>query len=761
MDYLLKPTVALLALVIAIIGVSVLPDVLPESIVVFIGMLSVCLTFCALRGSRVCGYLAVFLIGGAWSGYYALEVSEGWLSAEVQQKPLMVRGVITGIPVVNGELTRFDLLIETKAAIQLPGKVRLSWFHAPELVPGEQWQFTVKLKRPHTFASEGVFDYEVWIVRQGVQGTGYVKEAKRLKGPDWSSQWLNRFRQQLQLWVKAHTGSDVQGMLVALLTGDKSGISQAQWTLLNLTGTTHLMVISGLHIGLMAALGFWFVHCLNWLVPLPLRVVPLPFIAGLSGVLLALGYAALAGFSIPVQRALVMTLVALAGPFLGVRPAVMTVWLIALTLVVVLDPLAFTSPGFWYSFLAVAALLYGLGGRLDSGGRLKVLLKPQWVVFCVLTPMLLMAGQPVSMLSPFINLVAIPMVGLLVVPLVLLAGILSCCWPWLAEWVLMAAEQLMMLFQWGLIQLESYAVPIPVSGTHGITVLLLTLLAVFLLISPASLRLRWFAPVLLLPWIFPVQEIPEPGQAEVTVFDIGQGLAVMIRTHEHTLIYDTGDRFTDELTAADRVLIPGFRAAGIQTIDRVIISHGDRDHSGGLSTLLKHYGELDVWAGSEIDRYQGEYTPCKRGQNWEWEGVHFQILSGSEYSLSNDCSCVLKITAGNESVLLPGDISQKVEKKLLSQQSNIQADVLLAPHHGSKYSSSRTFLQTVNPEVVIFSAGFANRFGHPAQETLDRVSEIEASTYNTAQHGSVRFTLGAGNRQMSAYRQTHQRYWWQ
>ena len=758
MQYLLKPTLSLLILVIAIIGSSVVPHILPPTIVVFTGILAVSLTGYVLRGSLLSGYLAIFFLGVVWVSGYARQVSQGWLDDELHQTIQVIQAVVVGMPVVSGELTRFDVRPLSDLDVALPAGIRLSWFRAPELRPGDVWQFTVKLKRPHSFASPGVMDYEAWIVRQKIQATGYVKEAKLLESPEPWSQWLSRFRLKLKLWIKNNSGEATQGMLIALLTGDKSGISQAQWQQLNLSGTTHLLVISGLHIGLMSALGFWLVSWIGMIVPLPLRRCPLPVIAGISGLLLALFYAALAGFSIPVQRALIMTSVALAGPVFGVRASVVTLWLLALALVLLLDPLAFTSQGFWYSFLAVAALIFGLGGRCRQRA-VNRWLKPQWVVFCMLTPLLLMSGQSVSLFSPLINLLAIPFIGVLVVPLILLAGFLSALWPWLAYWLLVLADQLMVLFQWGLTKIEPYLFPLAVQGEPDKTTLILTLIGVLLLISPASLRLRGFALIVLLPWFFPGHDIPEYGQAEVTVFDIGQGLAVLIQTRNHVLIYDTGDRFTDELTAADRVLLPGLRSAGIKHIDRVMISHGDRDHSGGLSSLVRKFGELDVWAGSDIENYQGDYHQCQAGQHWQWDGVDFRILAGGEFKLSNDRSCVLKISAGNHHVLLPGDISKKVEHHLLAYQDGLQANVLVAPHHGSKYSNSQDFLKAVRPEVVVFSSGFANRFGHPAKETRERVMEAEARAYNTAEHGSVSFTLGGKDLQVSGYRQVHPRYW--
>ena len=333
MKNLIKPTGLLLVFVVAVIGVSLLPRVFPQPVLIFIGLLALCLTVLTMRGSPSYGWLAVFCMGITFGGSYARYVQQGWLLTELPSQVLFIEGMIVGLPVLSGDITRFDFYPSIASQAEhhgLPDKIRLSWFEAPPIKPGEQWRFKVRIKRPHTFASQGAMDYEVWMIRQGVQATGYVKEGLKLTEPKGHSQWLNRARLHLQQWLLAHGSEANRGMMAALVTGDKSGLSQTQWQQLNRTGTTHLMVISGLHIGLMAALGFWLMGGLGRMGLLPLRLCSLPVLAGALGLMLALFYAALAGFSIPVQRALVMTAVALAGPVLGLRPAAFTLWVTAL-----------------------------------------------------------------------------------------------------------------------------------------------------------------------------------------------------------------------------------------------------------------------------------------------------------------------------------------------------------------------------------------------------------------------------------------------
>ena len=760
MKFRIKPVSGLLLFCIAVIGSSVVSRLPLSTATVFIGVASVALTALALIRSGYFWWIFFLLAGFCFSYSTRLEINGSRLSGELKSRDITLRACISGMPVTRGEFTRFDIRPVSAKARHFPATIRLSWRNAPELVPGEIWKLTVRLKQPRGFATEGAFDYEAWIARQGIRATGYVRQGERVQMSGGAGQWLNRFRQTLRSWVQQTASPGNRGVLAALLTGDKSGISPQQWQIFNHTGTTHLMVISGLHIGLMTALGYWLTVLFARSGLLPLRTFPLPFVAGSAGLMLAVTYSALAGFGIPVQRALVMTLMALSGPLLGVRASSPLLWSMALAVVLAIDPLAFTSAGFWYSFLAVAALLTGLGARRQPSRKMEALWRPQWVVFLVLTPLLLINDQPVSPLSPLINLLAIPFVGILIVPLLLLASALHIIWPVWGDFLLLGVDFLAGIFQ-GCLDMVAPLVPsLPGQASVSWPVILLALMAALLLIAPGALRLRIFAPLLLLPWLFPKTELLPEGIASLTVLDIGQGLSVLVQTRHHVLVYDTGDRFSDEVTAADRSLLPTLARRGVRHIDRVMVSHGDRDHSGGVSSLEKRYGRLNIVAGSEIPDFSGALTFCGRGQQWLWDGVRFEVLAGGGYARSNDCSCVLKITAGNQSVLLTGDISSRVERQMLSDNLPVQADVLLAPHHGSKHSGSEAFLTKVRPEIVIFSAGYGNRFGHPSPEAVTRARSVGARIYNTAEDGSLGFRLGGGRLNIEAYRKQSYRYWW-
>ncbi|MGO0306546.1 DNA internalization-related competence protein ComEC/Rec2 [Endozoicomonas acroporae] len=756
----IKPARGLLIFVLAsgfvslTFGMSVLLSISLPLFILFLWGLS------SAGASRVRWWLLPLLAGTLASSWYATHYAVTRLDGCIHGRDINIEGKIASLPVINGMAARFDFAVSHAGSGLYAKKVRLSWYEPPDLQAGETWQLTVRLRQPHGFSSPGAFDYEAWALRQGIQATGYVKSGSLLDNHVTGIYRLHQVRALLREWLYSTVSDNNRGIFSALLLGDKTAINTQQWQMLNETGTTHLMVISGLHIGLMAWLGFSLATIVGRLGGIPLRRVPLPVVKALTGMLFALFYALLAGFSVPVQRALVMTFAALLAPLLGIRASPATLWLLALAAVLVIDPLAITSNGFWYSFIAAGALLFGMVGRKERTGWPVTLFKPQWLVFALLTPLLLFNGQPVSPLSPLVNLLAIPLIGIAVVPLLLFSAIVQFVLPEAAGFIMAGLDYLVTGFQWGLQWVSGLMVLIPPQQALTWVDLLFAVAGMLLLIAPVTLRLRWLAPVMLMPSLFPkTPEIPA-GQAEVTVLDVGQGLSVFIRTRQHLLVYDTGDRFSEKLSAAESVILPALSKSGVAQIDRIIISHGDQDHSGGLPSLLSRYPNVPVISGTRLPGFEQDWVQCQSGDHWEWDGVYFQVLAGGEYRRSNDASCVLKVTAGSDSLLLPGDISGRVEKRLIEQGAELESRVLVAAHHGSRFSSSSDFLSAVQPGAVIFSSGFANRFGHPAAETLARAQSSGAKIFNTAADGSLSFTLGNGDMTVSAYRKTHTRYWW-
>ncbi len=755
----IRLTTGLFSYALGVAAVSLLAA-LPELwFVVLLAVCSACLTVAVYWRAPVFFPLVALSLGGAVGMGYGHWVKSQMLPESYESKVLVLSGQVRGLPAKGSQTTRFLFDVTSVKGVRHHPlhRLRLSWFSAPAMAVGQTWELKVKLFRPRGFASPGAFDVEAWAAREGIQAMGYVLSGELV------SESANRsIRQALEQWLNAKAAPRTVGLLKALLVGDKSGVSPEQWVVLNQTGTTHLMVISGLHIGLLALLGYWLAWSIGWLGGWPLLRWPLPYIASILSLILSVGYAGLAGFGIPVQRAVVMTAVALIGPLCGVRPASASLLVVALAVVLTLDPLAVTSAGFWYSFMAVSALIFGLSGWIGKGGRFERWLRPQWLVFCVLAPLLLFNGQPVSLLSPWINIIAIPVVGLLVVPLLLLAALLSVMSAPLSEGLLWLLDHLLSGLLYALTWVAEMAHALPVIPQPGIIAVVFALAGTSMLVLPLPWRLKIVSPLLFLPWWWPPSQAPDFGRASISMLDVGQGLSVVVRTQRHTLVYDTGDYFSPSFNAANSVIIPYLRTARVEKLDRIIISHGDKDHSGSLAPLLKQYPCTDIVSGTALPYYFKPVPRCEVGEQWVWDGVSFEILSaGGHWKRVNDGSCVLKITAGKDSLLLTGDISHRVEKKLVAMNKDLKASVLLAAHHGSKYSNTTVFLNAVRPTEVVFSAGHQNRFGHPSKQALVRVAKVGASIWNTAVSGTVSVELGSTAGKASGYRHKSQRYWWQ
>ncbi|MRI35243.1 DNA internalization-related competence protein ComEC/Rec2 [Endozoicomonas sp. OPT23] len=742
-----------------------LPLTVPLPLVMAIGLLMLLLivlvNIAGIDLQAFTSMTAFFLIGFIVGTAHGILLQKQWLPSALEGKDLFIKGKVSGLPSGSSGLTRFQFLSEEIGGEkQLPGKLWLSWYRSSELMPDQEWQLKVRLRHPRGSYSRGAFDREAWAAREGVIAVGYVKEGELLSGS--KSLSVGTIRSAIRGWLQQSTSPDNAAVLSAILIGDKSGLSQQQWDNFNNTGTTHLMVISGLHIGMVAVLGFWLVLVLARTGLIPLRVVSLPVLASITSLILAFGYALLAGFNIPVQRALVMTSVVLAGPLLGIKARPSTLYLLAMAVVLLIEPLAATSAGFWYSFAAVAILLYGCCGRVREGESISMQwLRPQLWVFFMLSPLLMQNQQTVNLLSPLINLLAIPLLGMVVLPLAFLALTVQMFFEPLSSFLLMLLE--VFLAGWGKVMawLSENDLSLPVLSCEPWQLVFVSV-AVLLLLSVSTLKLRWLVLFFLSPWLFPVKTVPETGEAKVSVIDVGQGLSVLIQTHNHAMLYDTGVASRGRFNSASSTIIPYIAREQISQLDLIMVSHGDEDHSGGLSALLKRYPGVPVVAGSSVGHYSGHISHCNRGEQWRWDHVRFEVLSGSEPGLkSNERSCVLKITAQNgRSILLAGDISRKKEAALVSDGLINPSDFLLLPHHGSKHSSSSRFLEKVSASQLLVSAGYGNRFGHPAKATLERIKELGVDLKNTAKSGTLSFILGAGFDEIKSFRQQYNYYWW-
>jgi competence protein ComEC len=504
----------------------------------------------------------------------------------------------------------------------------------------------------------------------------------------------------------------------------------------------------------------------RWLWSLPgvtVLFVPAPLIAAAAALLAALGYAALAGFAVPTQRALVMLAVTLGGVFLRRRTSPSVLLAAALLAVLLVDPLAVISPGFWLSFAAVAVILYALSGadaqdwkeRLIAWGRL------QWAIAAGLLPLLLFLFQQVSLSGPFANLVAIPVVELVVIPATLLGVAGSFLLPdSLAVWpFLLAAKALSIL--WPMLELLAR-----VEGSQWIQhnpplwTLGAAIVGVLLLLAPRGIPARWLGLVWLLPMLLLHPALPAPGEARVTLLDVGQGLAVVVQTAGHTLVYDTGARLNARFDAGRAVVVPYLRHTGVTRVDTLIISHGDNDHIGGSMSLLAAMPVTRVL--SSVPERLANAEACRNGQTWEWDRVRFVILHPQPDSrlAGNNRSCVLRVESRFGQALLPGDIAARAERDLMLRAGQqLRADILVVPHHGSNTSSTETFLDTVRPRVALLPVGYRNRYHHPHPMVVARYRERDIVLEDSATAGAITVELGNQGLQLSRFREAQRRYW--
>lgn len=773
-------------------------------------MFGALLTALSLRFARGAAFKIPLLIacgvafGFAWAALLAQHALSEQLPAAWEGRDVTVIGTIDSLPQRSEQGVRFNFAVERVlpqggAAPTLPSRLALAWYsgfagdaeRVERMVePGERWQLTVRLQRPHGNANPYGFDYEAWLLEQGLRATGYVRPERagmppnrRLDAFVWSiGNAVEACRGYLrQRILSALPERKYAGVIVALVVGDQRAVSQSDWQVFNRTGVSHLISISGLHItmvaGLFASLVFWlWRHSFFTGAQLPLRL-PAQKAAALAGAAAALLYVLLAGFGVPAQRTLYMLSVVAVALWTGRITSVSHVLCLALAIVLLLDPWAVLWPGFWLSFGAVATILYVSVGRMTIAAAagapwhrwraaLAVAARTQYAITLGLVPLTVLLFSQVSLVGPLANALAIPLVSLLVTPLALVGSILPL--P-LAAWVLGAAHALVAwlaaVLGWldGL-PLAVWSAPMPTPW-----IFLLAAAGTIWLLAPRGWPARWLGTFCWLPLLLNVPTHPAPGQMRVTAFDVGQGMALLLETERHRLLYDTGPLYSANANAGNRVILPYLKARGIRALDAMVVSHNDSDHSGGALAIL---GEIDVgWVASSLAldsalaRAAPAHRRCQAGQRWEWDGVRFDMLhpQAGDYdngkAKPNALGCTLKITLGAQALLLPADIGTPQEARLLAADAEaLRADVLLVPHHGSGTSSSEAFLRAVQPQLALFQLGYRNRYGHPKPEVFERYGELGIRRLRSDEAGAITLQFDS-SLQFSEYRREHARYW--
>lgn len=690
----------------------------------------------------------LFLLGICWACLQAQSALDDRLPSAFDGRTLWVEGRVVGLPQSTDQSVRFELQGAHSRHVELPETLRLSWWGGPSVKSGERWRLAVTLKRPKGLLNPQGFDYQAWLLAQRIGATGSVKDGQLITSA--THAWRDGLRQRL-------LSTDANGRapwLAALVMGDSSGLSRDDWQLLQATGTVHLLVISGQHIGLFAGLLYGLVALLARYGLWPRRLPWLSWACGLAFVG-ATGYGMLAGFEVPVQRACVMLGLVLLWRLRFRHLGVWMPYLLALNAVLMVDPLASLRPGLWLSFGAVAVLIFTFGARLGPWSWRAAWLRPQGLIALGLFPLLWILSLPISLSGPLANLFAVPWISLLVLPTALLGTFLLPV-PWLGESVLWLSGGLLDVLIGGLNLLSGVITPwLPVEVP--VYVCFLTVMGVLILLLPAGVVLRplgW--PLVLLAVFAPREQIPQ-GQAEVLQLDVGQGLAMVVRTRNHTLLYDAGPKVRD-LDQGERVVVPVLRSLGVKALDLMLLSHADSDHAGGALAVQRAIKVARVISGDVPGLpVQLQARPCHTDERWEWDGVRFSLWQWQEAKDSNQKSCVLQVEARGERLLLTGDIDVNAERALLKSSLAVPTQWLQAPHHGSRTSSSMVFLKTLAPTAVLISRGHGNTFGHPHPLVLARYQALGMQVLDSAEQGAITFRLGAFGAAESF--QARRRFW--
>ncbi|WP_448507436.1 DNA internalization-related competence protein ComEC/Rec2 [Immundisolibacter sp.] len=738
--------------------------------------------------------LGAFLAGGAY-GLHAAQLSlASRLPIAYEGQDARLTGIVSDLPQGDSLRTRLRIDVEqlTVAGEPAPGprRVLLSWYgEHPTLRAGERWQLPVRLKAPRGFRNPSGFDYERWLTGEGIDATGYVRSgpAQRLAASALAAP-VQRLRQAIADGLDRHLGqSDAARMVRGLAIGVTGAVSPATWRTLRETGTAHLLAISGLHVALTGVLLYALVGW-SWrrLPGLPRRV-PVPRTAAVAAAMGVFAYAALAGFAVPARRTALMFSVAALGAASGRETSPARLLTLAALVVLLLDPLALLASGFWLSFGAVGILLWLALGRVgrqrrddepvaadQAPNRQQVLwqrtrdraagaVRLQAAVALALTPLTLGFFGLLSPTSVPANLVAVPLLGLLAVPLTLL-GVAALPLPMLAgplllaaQWVCAGTLALLEALRGAAPGLLWAPVPWPALAACAVGVLVLLL--------PRGFPGRWMGLLWCLPALLYRPPAPPIGAFTATVLDVGQGLAVVVRTRHHALVYDSGPRFSERFSAGDAIVLPELARLGVRRLDLLMLSHGDADHAGGAADIVDGIHTEGIVSGTPRQiRGVGSVEPCRDGYGWTWDEVQFrQFHPGDRLATAgdNDQSCVLMIrAAGGGSVLLTGDVELPAQRLLVDAKVLDPVDVLLAPHHGSRGALYPPLIGRLAPRQVIFSAAYRSRFGHPHPLVTAAYAAAGARLWNTAQDGALQMAVGPRGVDVTAQRARQGRWWW-
>lgn len=646
---------------------------------------------------------------------------------------------ITGLPEREADQWHFQARILSSE--DFPGlrgeKIKLSWYRTKENIsPGDIWRFRLLLRTPNGVQNPGGFDSEQRALQDRVAAQGYVKEPA---GHLADTPSRDGFRNALSGDIGRALPDRQARFVQALALGDTRGLSDADWEVLRSTGITHLIAISGFHVGMVAVFAVFCIRVLYWLWPGIGCRLPRPFADAMVSIIAAWSYTALAGFALPTVRTALMISAFMACRLIHRHCSTAQAVSLSLLAMLLVDPLSILSPGFWLSFAGVLSLVAFMPQE-HAQGIVRPFLRAQVAVSLALLPLSIGFFNQTTLIGPLVNLVAIPWISLVVVPLALI----GCLFAWVpavasvfwqvSAWTMQAFWHLLVLFadnDWaGLYTAE----PTP-------AVIALALAGACVSLLPRAVPGRWLGLLLMLPMVAPPAVRIPHAHMRIAMIDVGQGLSVLIRTKHHTLLYDAGAGNGGGFSRGESTVVPALRALQVQRLDKVVISHADNDHAGGLPAIQ----ERMAIAATEASFPLPGASACRKGSAWTWDGVRFEYLwpEAGQFGSDNDTSCVLRIDARGRSVLLTGDISETAERQLLALYGNrLASEIIVVPHHGSKTSSSADFLRAVSPKVALVSSGFQNRFRHPNRQVVDRYAVLGARPVNSVDSGWAELASG-------------------
>ncbi len=719
------------------------------------------------------------------------------LPAALEGRDLVVTGIVAQLPRHLPEGVRFVFDIDSatlqRRRVQVPSRILLGWYggwqdevlmFAPyeQIAAGQRWRFVVRLKQPHGSVNPHGFDHELWMFEQGLRASGAVRATERDAAQLLQARAgapVERLRQQVRDAIFARVpDARAAGVLAALAVGDQAAIERADWDVFRTTGIAHLVSISGLHVTMFAWLAAALISRLWRMSARATLWLPAATAARWGGLAAATGYALLSGWGVPAQRTLWMLASAALLAQLGVRWPWPLVLLVVAAVVAAIDPWALLQPGFWLSFAAVGLLMAatpmedttprGHAGPVWSAAALwralRSGLRTQAVATVGLAPLTLVFFQQVSLIGFVANLVAIPLITFLITPLALAGALAPPLWT-LAGACVQGLTQFLQ-------SLAALPAAVWTAAAAPWWMQCAALLGAALLVMRLPWRVRALALPLMLPLFAPPIDRPADGAMAVTVADVGQGSAILVRTRTHALLHDAGAQYTPDSDAGSRVLVPLLRAFGVQRLDLLMLSHRDSDHVGGAAAVMSAFDvaalSSSIEASHPLRAQAKQQQRCEAGQSWQWDGVRFDVLhpQAADYARSdakpNTMSCVLAVTdAQGRRVLLTGDLEAEQEARLVREQpAALKSDVLLVPHHGSKTSSSPAFLDAVAPRVALVQSGYRNRYGHPAPTVAARYGERGIAFLDTVGCGAWsapgdRTADGAG----VCERERSRRYW--